>query len=511
MAIWLLPGNLPLALVLLVALGIVYAWYKKRATPTVNLPPGPPRKPIVGNLFDADPKFPFLTYTEWGRIYGDVVYARILDQDCVILNSEAACKDLLDKRSSIYSDRMDMAGLEPYGWNWGAVTLRYGEVWRRTRRIFHQSFRAEAASDFRPMQLDKAKQLLSNIAKNPTEFMAHIKLLAMSVSMAVVYGYDTVSHEDEVVTLIEKGIEFSLKVLSPERATVLRFFPWVLHLPSWLPGGWMRKEAEESRRVSAETVNVPYEVSNGALHSLSSLPSLLSDNIGKVKEHGYSSQFECDLKHACTSSYIAAVESTAATIQFLVLAMVLYPEVQERAYGEIISVVGKDRLPTFHDRESLPYVEAVVREVTRWQPTFPLAAFPHASIEDDVYRGYFIPKGTTVFANTWAITRDETLYHNPSEFRPERFLNADGSVNGDDPGRYIFGWGRRICPGRYVADASLWAAMVSILATFRISKAKDMNGHDIDFVPEFTTAMSRHPRPFPCNFVPRSNLSGLEA
>ncbi|KAG1849808.1 cytochrome P450 [Suillus tomentosus] len=72
--------------------------------------------------------------------------------------------------------------------------------------------------------------------------------------------------------------------------------------------------------------------------------------------------------------------------------MVLYPDVQRRAQAEIASVIGRDRLPTFEDRASLPYVEAILRETFRWHPILPLD-LPHATSSDDIYDGYFIPKG----------------------------------------------------------------------------------------------------------------------
>jgi len=72
--------------------------------------------------------------------------------------------------------------------------------------------------------------------------------------------------------------------------------------------------------------------------------------------------------------------------------MVLNQEAQNKAQAEIDRVVGADRLPNYQDRDSLPYVEAIYREVLRWRPPVPLSV-PHASVEDDVYNGYFIPKG----------------------------------------------------------------------------------------------------------------------
>ena len=80
--------------------------------------------------------------------------------------------------------------------------------------------------------------------------------------------------------------------------------------------------------------------------------------------------------------------------------MTAYPEVQRKAQEEIDRVVGSDRLPNIRDREDLPYVNAIAKEVLRWHPVGPLG-FPHLSTEEDVYEGYFIPKGSIVIPNIW--------------------------------------------------------------------------------------------------------------
>jgi len=84
------------------------------------------------------------------------------------------------------------------------------------------------------------------------------------------------------------------------------------------------------------------------------------------------------------------------------LAMVLYPEVQRKAQSELDSVIGMDRLPTFEDRESLPYVNALCKELLRCYPVFPLGV-PHWVTEDDVYGDYFIPGGSIVIGNAWCV------------------------------------------------------------------------------------------------------------
>lgn len=80
--------------------------------------------------------------------------------------------------------------------------------------------------------------------------------------------------------------------------------------------------------------------------------------------------------------------------------MTIYPEVQRRGQEEISRVMGNDQLPTLADRVRLPYVDAIVKEVLRWHPVAPMG-LPHENTEDDVCEGYFIPKGSMLFANVW--------------------------------------------------------------------------------------------------------------
>ena len=80
--------------------------------------------------------------------------------------------------------------------------------------------------------------------------------------------------------------------------------------------------------------------------------------------------------------------------------MVQVPEVQHKAHDELDRVIGRERMPDLADRESLPYIQAICKESHRWQPVLPLG-LAHTSIEDDVFNGYHIPKGTVIAPNAW--------------------------------------------------------------------------------------------------------------
>jgi len=89
------------------------------------------------------------------------------------------------------------------------------------------------------------------------------------------------------------------------------------------------------------------------------------------------------------------------------------------------------------------------------------------------------------------MTHDPVKYPAPFEFRPERFFTPSGDLN-DDLVTPVWGWGRRICVGRYLADASVWSAIVSMLTVFDFLKAKDASGKEVDFEPRWTPGVASY-------------------
>ncbi|KAG1825395.1 cytochrome P450 [Suillus variegatus] len=432
-----------------------------------KLPPGPVPLPLLGNFLSLDAKSPWLTYTEWAATYGDLFFVRLLDQDVVVISSQHVAEALMDKRGCIYSDRPYLATVEPFGWSVFFVLTGYGDEWRLCRRLIHQTFRPDSALKFRPMQIKQAGEMIVNLIDDPHHYHSHFATFSSSVAMSTTYGYQTSPRDDPLVRIVENALAVGIAVVTPERAALLKAFSFfdilyrhaVLKLPDWCWGSSIKHDARTSANRMREMTDVPFQY---------------------AQDH-----------------------MTTSILMTFSLAMVLYPDVQRRAQAEIDSVVGRDRLPTFEDRPSLPYIESVFRETLRWQPIGPLGV-AHASMSDDTYDGYFIPKGTTIMWNTWGITRDEKRYPDASRFMPERFLDVNGALTNDSPAGYIFGFGRRVCPGRYAADASVWSAIVTMLATVEFSSAKDDQGKVIEFTPQFTMGLFRSPMVFPCNISSRS-------
>jgi len=204
--------------------------------------------------------------------------------------------------------------------------------------------------------------------------------------------------------------------------------------------------------------------------------------------------------------YLAGSDTTSSTVIYCIACLLNHPDILKRAQEEIDSVVPFGDLPTFDDEDKLPFITALCKETMRWKELAPLS-LPHVLSEDDVYKGYRLPKGSIVLGNAWTVLHDERIYPDPFSFKPDRFLK-NGKINKEvrDPAMAIFGFGRRICPGRFIAFPAVWMTVASIIAAFDIARSPDADGNviDIDLADDDCEGFLRFPKPFTCSMSPRS-------
>ncbi|TCD68446.1 hypothetical protein EIP91_010732 [Steccherinum ochraceum] len=205
-------------------------------------------------------------------------------------------------------------------------------------------------------------------------------------------------------------------------------------------------------------------------------------------------------------AYAAGSDTTSAAVESFLVAMAMFPGVQKKAQDELDRVVGPGRLPEYEDLTNLPYLSAVTLEVMRWIPVTPIGV-PHAVIADDNYNGYYIPKGSAVIANQWGMLHNPVDYPEPELFRPERFLGSDGKINRTvrDPTTIAFGFGRRICAGRYFSNNALSICIASTLHTFNIQAGLDSSGKPVKLTSEMFGGLIAKPKEVPCGLTPRSD------
>jgi len=471
-------------------------------------PPGPPSRPIIGHLLDVPKDAPWIAYAEMSRIYGDVFCLRVVSQVVVVLSSLSAIKDLLEKRGEIYSDRPSLRVTELMDVDWPLFFTGMTETWRKGRKILDRSLRHGEMMSYRQMMQEKTQEFLAQLYANPKDFYSRVELLQGKLIMSLTYGYD-LKDGDKILEAPVQVSDIMTPLILPGAALV-DYIPILRYIPSWVPYFSYKPVARIVRKLSERMRNEPIDFVKNALHDGTAKHSLASEHLQELECLVGSERQKQEevIKGAMGSIYWAGSDTTVSAMYSFFLALVLFPQVQRRGQAEIDAVIGRDRLPSFDDRPHLPYIEAVCKELMRWRMVTPMG-LPHSSSRDDVYKGFFIPKGSLVVANAWAILHDPETYPDPEEFKPERFLNEDGSVRDDPALSLVFGAGKRICPGRHFVDASIFIFASSFLSVFNVTKAKDENGNEIPV--EAGVVADRgvivHPKKFECSILPRDKLA----
>ncbi|KAF8637102.1 hypothetical protein AX17_003006 [Amanita inopinata Kibby_2008] len=449
-------------------------------------PPGPKAFPLIGNALQVPAERPEERFLEWGSRYGDIVYIRLFQQPVVILNGLQVARDILEKRGSIYSDRPRFVLFsELMGWASASTHVRYGPRFRKHRRFVNLTFNQRAIPRLRPLQVQEALILIDGLVHSPDSYLQHFRRFAAATILKITYGRQITSVDDPFVLLAERAGTLTVESGSPA-ATLVDYFPIIKYVPTWAPFAGFKRRALEARKAVETMMNVPFEMVKEDLRAGRALPSYTSSLLEahRNSEGGIDPEDEEDIKGSAGTLYAAAEDTTVAVLETFMLAMTRNPEILVKAQEEMDRVVGTERLPDIEDRASLPYLECIVREVLRWNPPVPLG-FPHRLMEDDVYRGYLIPKGTNVLANIRAILHD---CPHPKEFNPERYMVDNDLPN---PRDVVFGFGRRICPGRHFADNAVWTVISYIVAIFQIARVRDENGEEVIPPAKFTNGFVR--------------------
>ncbi|KAI0777641.1 cytochrome P450 [Trametes elegans] len=488
-------------------LGVMLISSRLRRRDGGHLPPGPRGRPVIGNLPDLTLKEPWLRVTSWAETFGDVVFLCIFGQGIVFLNTVDVASDLLDKRGAIYSDkpRMVMCG-ELLCSKHQTAFARYGENFRRQRRMLHYALGPVSMQEYQPLIMNETCAFLQRLLNSEAPasganraYQTHVRRYIGGLILSIVYGYRVTADDDPHLERVERTLDILSNHLVSAGTVfwLVDFVPSLRHLPAWFPFAGFQRKAAKWRAYIEETATLPFEwvkenMRSGASRSCfcTMLWSQESDLRGFV-----TAEKEDDIRWTASTLYLGtrtslgfwatherltpyhtgSIDTTLTLLCQFLLAMVLYPDIAKKAQEEIDGVVGYDRLPTLDDRPALPYLDALLTECMRWG----------------------LPK----------MSRDPALFRDPDTFAPERYLEDvdEATAQKRDPRSYIFGFGRRRCPGALLAESNVWVAVACMLATLDFHKATDAaSGKPVEPKPEYCDASFRLPTHFPCDIMPRS-------
>ncbi|XP_071520947.1 cytochrome P450 2L1-like isoform X2 [Panulirus ornatus] len=296
-------------------------------------------------------------------------------------------------------------------------------------------------------------------------------------------------HDDEVIKFMKifSTIHDNLMLLClPE------IFPWVKYiLPDFVYRKLLKLDAfeevtEASVKVMKRTVD-----SHRANLDFSNPRDVIDKYLVEMSKKTDIAEYfsEPDLMKIIMDLYGAGFETTSKMLQWILLYMAKYPEVQARAQQQIDDVVSRDTLPTNQHKSRLPYVEAIIHEVLRIVSFAPLGVM-HSTNRDVHLGGYLLPKDTLVFGVIAACHEDPQHWADPHEFQPDRFLDAEGRFVFQREGFLPFSVGRRSCLGESLAKMELLLFTSALLQNFNFASPE---GGEVDLRPK-PVALINNPR-----------------
>ncbi|KAG1743392.1 cytochrome P450 [Suillus lakei] len=436
--------------------GVIVWTYLRKSDTRLPLPPSPPTWRLRGHFLPSDN--PSLTVAKWIDEYGPLITIRSGIESVVIIGRHKAAMDIMEKQGGLLADRPYSAAGEILTHGLSIVLTHAGDRFRRQRRALRTHLQPKAAEAYQPLQMSHAKNMVLNILDDPHNFLNHAGTYAAATIMKVAYGKTTPTSATDPEIREARQLIKRFRIIMRPGSYLVDSIPWLKYLPGYAPE--LKDEFERTGRLYTDQLNrVKQQMRNEEIGP--SFAKYILEN-----EHLYGLT-EIEMAYLAGAFFGAGTETTAVAICTVLMAAARYPEEQAEVQDELDAVIGRERAPTFADKQSLPRLVAFISEALRWNPLAP-NGFSHRTTRDVIWENYCIPAGTTVTGNHWAISRDPEVYPEPDAFKPQRWIDDQGRLR-DDLTFFVFGFGRRVCPGQHVANRSVFINSLLIIWAFQLS------------------------------------------
>lgn len=478
----------PCLALLLSALLTIYLWkwLRRKYLNGGKAPPGPFPWPVIGNAIQLG-KAPHVAFTSLAKKYGDVFQIKLGSRMVVVLNGEHAIHEALIKKGKDFAGRPDFLSFHVVSGGRSLAFGNYCERWKVHRRMAQSTVRVFSTinlctkKDFERHVLAEVRDLIEVFAArsvNGAHFHPNrnVVVAVANVMSALCFGARYSHNDTEFRTLLSSNEQFGKTVGAGSLVDVM---PWLQTFPnpvrtvysnflavnhrfySFVYHKFMQHKSTVSKGTTRDMMDAFIHILGGGQEQTNGLKLLNSEYIPST----------------ITDIFGASQDTLSVALQWLILFLVRYPDIQTKLQEEVDKVVSRNRLPCVEDQPNLPYVVAFLHELMRFSSFVPVT-IPHATTTDTSIMGYHIPKGTVVFVNQWSVNHDPQKWKNPEEFNPSRFMDSEGFLNKDlTSSVMIFSLGKRRCIGEDLSKMQLFlfASLLAHQCTFTANPNESMS------------------------------------
>ncbi|KAK9063218.1 hypothetical protein SSX86_017088 [Deinandra increscens subsp. villosa] len=488
---FLIDNNLPFPLFFLSTFLFLLFTFKQTKSPSSkslkNLPPGPPKLPIIGNLHQVGNK-PHISSANIAREYGPLISLHLGKQLVVIASTPEAAMGVLKTQDRFLSSRFvptafQHKNLLPNSLIWSECNQTWRNLRTLTRTHMFSNKALEAQSALREEKIGHMMDFLHSKQGQVINIEDVVFTTLFNTLSSIIFAKDLIvlndnyGRDDELKATLYQIIEFGGRVID-----FGSFFPILerfdLHgirkgsMKQFLKafGYWEYIIEERRSQVSSSTWSSE-EAQSFVDHLL---------------ENGFSNN---QIHELVTELFVAGSNTTTRTVVWVMSELVRHKEVMSKVDDEMKKEIKSDKINPSH-LSKLYYLQACIKEAMRLHPAVPLL-LPHKAAETCEVMNYTIPKNTKVFVNMWAMGRDPKVWDDPLSFNPERFMGSKMDFKGQDFELLPFGSGRRICPGLPFGVKSVEFILASLIHEFKWVLPDGEEHSKLDMNSKFGIAMKR--------------------
>ncbi|KAK9147949.1 hypothetical protein Scep_006706 [Stephania cephalantha] len=497
------------------SLALLIMWYtrttllcKSRKSHNLRYPPGPRGLPLVGHLPFLDPQL-HTYFANLAKTYGPIYKLKLGNKLGVVVTSPSLAREILRDNDITFAnhDVPSVARVVAYGGS-DVVWTPYGPEWRMLRRVCVRDMLNNASLDavygLRKREVKRMVKAIHGRIGSPINLGEELFLTILNVITSMLWGG---GGDDERIASL--GAEFRVVVGEITellgKPNVSDFFPSLARfdlqgLERDMKVLFLRFDRIFDAMIKGRLKSM--EGGSGGQECKDFLQTLL-----QLKDEG-ESKVPFTMKHLKAlfmDMVVGGTDTTANTLEWGMAELMNKPETMAKAQEELDRVVGKDCQVEESHLPKLHYLQAVVKETLRLRPGVPLLV-PHCPSSSCNIGGYLIPKGARVFLNVWAIHRDPSIWDNPLEFNPQRFMNNNCDYNGNYFNYLPFGSGRRICAGIPMAEKMIMYGLATLLHLFNWELP---SGCEVDELKEKFGIVMKKATPLIVVPTPRSSQANL--
>ncbi|KAL3820173.1 hypothetical protein ACJIZ3_006078 [Penstemon smallii] len=454
----------------------------------LNLPPGPRKLPLIGNLhLLAFSHTPHRILRDLATKYGPIILLQLGEISTIVVSSPETAKQVMKTHDLVFASRPSLLTPEIicYG-NTAIAFTPYGAYWRQLRKLCTlELLSTKRVNTFRPIREEEFLNLCNQIASNvgsTINLTEMVGLTAYDITSRATLGKKT-GEQAKFISMIREVIKYMGGMHIADVYPSIKMFRWISGL---------KIKLQKLHKITDGIIGniiIEHKLHAKSItdHENKEHHEDLLDVLLKLQESGLELPLTTDnIKSVLVETFSAGNETSGTTFIWAMSEMLKNPKILENAQNEVRHVFDGKGYVEESGLDELKYIKAVVKEALRLHPPLPLL-LPRESRERCKIDGYEIPAKTRVLVNAWAINRDPKYWKDAESFKPERFLDDNISVDykGNDFKYIPFGAGRRICPGLAFGLANVELPIAMLLYHFDWILPNEMKPEDVDMTEAF--------------------------